>query len=203
MLQSRDGSGLALLGPVHRTALTANRKRAVRRLLVALTLALSLASAACQPAPTYGDAGPSPAPATTRARTSAEAAAADAHWRATVEFAAAVEDAKWRAIVEFAAAVEAHRLAELAYPSGQCGGSLPPCWVMMRESRGDIRAENPTSTASGKWQFLDSTWRRTRAGRASGVGHAAYATERQQDDAARELWAGGRGCSHWSACGRR
>ena len=29
---------------------------------------------------------------------------------------------------------------------------------MMRESGGDIRAQNPTSSASGKWQFIASTW---------------------------------------------
>lgn len=186
-------------------ALTDNRKRAVRRLLVALTLSLGLL-VACQPATAFGPAPTNtPPPATTHAKpSSAAAAAADAKWRATVEFAAAVErarlDAQWRATVEFAHAVEQARLAALAYPSGLCGGDLPPCWVMMRESRGDIRAENPISTASGKWQFLDSTWRRTNAGRASGVGHAAYASEKTQDAAARELWAGGRGCSHWSAC---
>lgn len=31
--------------------------------------------------------------------------------------------------------------------------------VSDRESGGDYRAENPTSTASGRWQFLDSRWR--------------------------------------------
>jgi hypothetical protein len=30
--------------------------------------------------------------------------------------------------------------------------------VVQRESRGDPRAENPTSTASGLFQFLDGTW---------------------------------------------
>src|SRR5690606_11154838 len=42
--------------------------------------------------------------------------------------------------------------------SGRCGGDLPPCYVMMRESGGSLTAQNPSSTASGKWQFLDSTW---------------------------------------------
>jgi hypothetical protein len=85
--------------------------------------------------------------------------------------------------------------AAAAYPSGQCGGSLPPCYVMMRESRGNIHAQNPTSTASGKWQFLDSTWQRY-----GGYAKARYAPEKIQDEKARILWAGGRGCSHWSAC---
>jgi muramidase (phage lysozyme) len=66
---------------------------------------------------------------------------------------------------------------------------------MMRESGGNITAQNPTSTASGKWQFLDSTW-----GGYGGYAKARYAPESVQDDRARQLWAGGRGCSHWSAC---
>lgn len=81
------------------------------------------------------------------------------------------------------------------YGSGACGGDLPPCYVMMRESGGNITAQNPTSTASGKWQFLDSTW-----GNYMGYAKARYAPEWVQDQRARELWAGGAGCSHWSAC---
>ncbi len=81
------------------------------------------------------------------------------------------------------------------YGSGRCGGSLPPCWVMMRESRGDIHAENPTSTASGKWQIVDGSW-----GGSGGYSHASQAPEAVQDERARQLWAGGAGCSHWSAC---
>jgi hypothetical protein len=76
-----------------------------------------------------------------------------------------------------------------------CGGSLPPCYVMMRESGGDIHAENPHSTASGKWQFVDGTW-----GGYGGYGHASNAPESVQDERARQVWAGGAGCSHWSAC---
>lgn len=79
--------------------------------------------------------------------------------------------------------------------SGRCGGDLPPCYVMMRESGGNIRAQNPSSTASGKWQFLDSTW----AGY-GGYSSAYLAPESVQDARARELWAGGAGCGHWNAC---
>lgn len=81
------------------------------------------------------------------------------------------------------------------YSSGACGGDLPPCYVMMRESGGDPTAQNPTSTASGKWQFLDSTWQNY-----SGYAKARYAPEWVQDEKARQLWAGGAGCAHWSAC---
>lgn len=79
--------------------------------------------------------------------------------------------------------------------SGRCGGDLPPCYVMMRESGGSLTARNPSSSASGKWQFLDSTW----AGY-GGYASAYLAPESVQDGKARELWAGGAGCSHWNAC---
>ena len=45
---------------------------------------------------------------------------------------------------------------------------------------------------------LDSTWRRIPAAR--GYLKARHAPEHVQDAAARWLWNGGRGCSHWSAC---
>ena len=111
--------------------------------------------------------------------------------------------ARWNFTVWINAAVAA------VEPSGQCGGDLPPCHVMMRESHGDIRVwnggcyyppgyagNNPCgSTASGKWQFIRSTW----AGY-GGYLNAADAPESVQDAKAREAWAGGRGCSHWSEC---
>lgn len=77
-----------------------------------------------------------------------------------------------------------------------CGGDLPPCYVKARESGGDYSAQNPSSSASGAWQFLDSTW----AG-FGGYSRAVFAPPDVQDARARELWAGGAGCGHWSACG--
>jgi hypothetical protein len=159
----------------------------MRRALVALTVTLTLA--ACSPYDTPADA----APAATCDR---------ACWQAVIErqkaerlwWAEAVAQqrraADWRRLV---AHLEATR-----YRPGQCGGSLPPCYVMHRESRGNIRAQNPRSTASGKWQFLDSTWRRIPVAR--GYAKARHAPEQVQDAAARWLWNGGRGCSHWNAC---
>jgi hypothetical protein len=144
--------------------------------------------------------------------------------RRTVAFVAAVEFNK---AVEFAAAVERARQAEEAQQaqarrasasrhttstssstarrstsrsapayeagSGRCGGDLPPCSVMQRESGGNIRAQNPSSSASGKWQFIDSTWNGY-----GGYASAADAPEAVQDAKARELWAGGAGCGHWT-----
>ena len=54
--------------------------------------------------------------------------------------------------------------------------------VRRHESGGNYRAENPVSTASGAYQFLDSTWR-TMSARAGhgGWGHAASAPPHVQD----------------------
>lgn len=54
--------------------------------------------------------------------------------------------------------------------------------VRRHESGGNYQAENPVSTASGAYQFLDSTWR-TMSGRAGhgGWGHAASAPPYVQD----------------------
>ncbi len=132
----------------------------------------------------------------------------EAAWiEATNERLAAEEAARQLAASERAAAAKAEAAANPApapSPSpapvaeqgtGRCGGDLPPCYVMMRESGGNIRAQNPTSSASGKWQFIRSTW----AG-FGGYAEAYLAPESVQDAKARILWAGGAGCGHWSAC---
>ncbi len=76
--------------------------------------------------------------------------------------------------------------------SGACGGDLPPCCVMMRESGGDPTAVNPSSGASGKWQFMPGTWANY-----GGYATAASAPEWVQDEKAAQLWAGGAGAGHW------
>lgn len=92
-----------------------------------------------------------------------------------------------------------------------CGGDLPPCWVLRRESMmavDPVRVWNGNcylpfaatgqcgaSTASGLWQFLRSTW--------NGFGgylNAADAPVHVQNEKARLTWAQGAGCSHWAAC---
>ena len=170
----------------------------MRRTIATAITVLTLA--ACSPYDTPADA--SPAPTTT----TATAACDRACWTAIVQrqrderlwWAEVVRQQHARAAwARLTAHLEAQRRAS-AYRPGQCGGSLPPCYVMIRESRGNIRAQNPRSTASGKWQFLDSTWRRIPAAR--GYSKARHAPEQVQDAAARWLWNGGRGCSHWAAC---
>lgn len=76
-----------------------------------------------------------------------------------------------------------------------CGGDLPPCYVLARESGGNPTVANRHSTASGLWQFLDTTW----AG-FGGYARAMYAPPGVQNQRAVEVWNGGRGCSAWAAC---
>lgn len=100
----------------------------------------------------------------------------------------------WNTAV-FKNAVATNARDAAAVPTGRCGGGLPPCYVMERESGGNIRAENPTTTASGKWQFIDATWNGF-----GGYSHASRAPESVQDARARQVWAGGAGCANWAAC---
>lgn len=79
--------------------------------------------------------------------------------------------------------------------AGACGGPLPPCSVLDCESGGNLVAQNPTSSASGKWQILDSTWRGY-----GGFARAMDAPEAVQDEKARLLWADGAGAFHWRSC---
>jgi hypothetical protein len=64
---------------------------------------------------------------------------------------------------------------------------------MICESGGNIRAKNPRSSASGKWQIIDSTWRGY-----GGYARAMDAPEHIQDERARQIYAGGRGRSQWT-----
>lgn len=75
---------------------------------------------------------------------------------------------------------------ETAWPTSlqPCGGDLPSCCIVNRESHGDYNAQNPSSTASGKYQFLDSTWANF-----EGYARAVYAPPVVQDEKARQTWA--------------
>lgn len=133
-----------------------------------------------------------------------------ATWNLTVQWNEAVaaheaEQARLAAEEEArrqAAAAEAEAEQEYEAPaptggggggSGRCGGNLPPCSVMECESGGDIHAQNPSSSASGKWQIIDSTW-----GNYMGYPTAASAPEWVQDQRAAEIYAGGAGRSQWA-----
>lgn len=75
---------------------------------------------------------------------------------------------------------------------GACGGNLPPCCVMLRESGGNPTAVNASSGASGKWQFMSDTWQGF-----GGYNSAAEAPESVQDARAAQIWAGGAGAGNW------
>ncbi len=145
-------------------------------------------------------------------KAAAEKAAADkaAMEKAAADKAAADKAAMEHAAIEKLAAAEERAAAEQAEAernaqaaqqqsapqpvsaSGACGGNLPPCCVMMRESGGNPTVVNASSGAAGKWQFMTSTWANYK-----GYPTAAAAPEHVQDERAAQLWAGGAGAGHW------
>lgn len=72
-------------------------------------------------------------------------------------------------------------------------GGVAAC-IRKYESGGNYRAENPSSTASGAYQFLDSTWHAI-TGRSD---RAKDAPPSVQDAAFFKLWAGGANASQWT-----
>ena len=100
------------------------------------------------------------------------------------------------AVALVASACTPAQIAAWAAAHPRPGGFL--ACVRQHESGGDYRAENPTSSASGAYQFLDSTWRTVSASAGHPSGHAAYAAPWVQDAVAvwtvnhvgRSPWAG-------------
>ncbi len=90
-------------------------------------------------------------------------------------------------------ALDAHRRAVQNHPFLAC--------VRNHESRGDYNAQNPSSSASGAYQFLTSTWRNVsvRAGY-PGYARAAAAPWWVQDAVALWLYSNG-GRSAWAGTG--
>jgi hypothetical protein len=73
------------------------------------------------------------------------------------------------------------------------GETATGCRVLMCESQGNRYADNPTSSASGLWQFLDGTWRST----TGKPGPAANYSPSYQTWAAKRLRDTG-GWGHWA-----
>lgn len=71
-------------------------------------------------------------------------------------------------------------------------GGIAAC-IRKYESGDDYTAQNPSSTASGAYQFLDSTWQ----GVTGLPGRAMNYPPATQDAAFWKLWNNGRGASQW------
>lgn len=89
-----------------------------------------------------------------------------------------------------------------AAPAGSGSGCVIPAYICQRESGFSYSALNPSSGAGGMYQFLPSTWNGiARQIAPQWVGTPPHlAPPAVQDQFAAYLWAGGAGCSHWSAC---
>jgi hypothetical protein len=75
-------------------------------------------------------------------------------------------------------------------------GGIAAC-IRKYESGGNYTAQNPSSTASGAYQFLDTTWQAV-----TGLpGRAMNYSPAQQDAAFWKLWNNGRGASQWVTAG--
>lgn len=66
--------------------------------------------------------------------------------------------------------------------------------IVKCESGGNIRAQNPTSSASGKYQFIDSTWKAA----GGSTKRAKDASEAEQDRVAARVFAA-QGSAPWNA----
>lgn len=87
-------------------------------------------------------------------------------------------------------------------PAASGSGCVIPAYICRRESGFSYSALNPSSGAGGMYQFLPSTWNGiARQIAPQWVGTPPHlAPPAVQDQFAAYLWAGGAGCSHWSAC---
>lgn len=73
-----------------------------------------------------------------------------------------------------------------------------PAYIVMRESGGSRTARNPSSTAGGYYQFIDSTWYAYGGTRYNDSHPAAVAPAVEQHCVAHRAWAGGAGSGHWA-----
>jgi len=87
--------------------------------------------------------------------------------------------------------------ARAAVSSAGPGGPWAIPWAIVQcESGGQNLPPNPAS-ASGYYQFLDSTWK----GLGGSTKHAFQASKAEQDRLAARLWAGGAGAGNWVCAG--
>lgn len=102
------------------------------------------------------------------------------------------DEVRWQQAV-LANQLDAQRRAVQNHPFLTC--------VRNHESGGNYQAQNPSSSASGAYQFLDSTWRTvsSRAG-PGGYSRAAYAPWYTQDAVALWMYQNG-GRSAWNGTG--
>ena len=82
---------------------------------------------------------------------------------------------------------------KVAVKSHAAPGGIAAC-IRKYESGGNYQAQNPSSSASGAYQFIDSTWR-SLTGRSD---RAKDAPPSVQDAAFYKLWANGAGARHWT-----
>lgn len=89
----------------------------------------------------------------------------------------------------------------VTHVTGRCyaESGTPPQSVLDREVGGNDYKPNTYnfqgSGANGCWQFMPGTW-----GGYKGYRNAADAPVSVQNERAKQVWAGGQGCKHWSAC---
>ncbi len=97
-----------------------------------------------------------------------------------------------RAALRALARLERQRDAAAVTKVGPGGPWAIPYAIVECESGGQNLPSN-SATASGYYQFIDSTWR----GLGGSTRHAYQATKAEQDRLAGRLWNGGRGAGNW------
>lgn len=183
----RDGARLTHQPPLR--AGTTPLRRSFAVVAAAATAALAL------PAPTADEREPAPAhPAGGRHQLLVGTSLpADGPGRITTRLGMSVPD---RPILP-ASVGNVRPVTRVGTDPGEALETGPDAAAVIRgcESDGDYHAENPVSSASGAYQFIDSTWTWVTGLQPPASAYAPAV----QDAAFHELWDDGRGASHWDA----